>query len=331
MKKQNRFLVIATMVISIVALFSSSVFAKDLEFVLISKYVHPWFDVGNEGFKKAAAEIGGIKTRYLQPLTAEGKDQVKMMEDVIAEKPDGIAIAVNAPEALLPIINEAMKMGIKVVTWDDTSMKSDQLMFFGTDNFAAGVAEGEEYVKMTGGEGNYIIICHEITSTNTKQRIDGIRSVTAKYPKLVELIDEQPTGFTMGDALSVIENLLAAHGDKNPGFIDTNLLGTIALHQTLKERNIAPGQVPIVTWTLLDPIVAAIKDGYAPVSIRQNTFAMGYLALYGLKMATDGLKPSTNFFSTGFTLATKENMAGVEEINIKKAPMMLKEMRKLWH
>ena len=109
MKRQNRFLVIATMVIGIVALFSSSIFAKDLEFVLISKYVHPWFDVGNEGFKKAAAEIGGIKTRYLQPLTAEGKDQVKMMEDVIAEKPDGIAIAVNAPEALLPIINEAMK------------------------------------------------------------------------------------------------------------------------------------------------------------------------------------------------------------------------------
>lgn len=317
-------------VIAIFAFTSTSAISADKEFVIIAKYIHPWFDVGAEGFNDAAKEIGGIKTRYVSPRGASAEEQVKLMENVMAEKPAGIAIAVNTPEALKPVINEAMNMGIKVVTWDDTSIDSDQLMFFGTDNYSAGVAEGEVFAKLMGGKGNYIIVCHETVSSNTKERFRGIHEVLDKKSGLVQLVDEQPTGVTPASALTLIENLLSAHSDKVNGWVDTNLLGTIALHQALKERGVKPGEHKIVTWTLLPEIMKAIEDGYVQVSVRQNTYAMGYLACYGLELATQGLKPTKNFFSTGHTLATKENMSTVEEINRKKAPEMLKEMKKLW-
>jgi ribose transport system substrate-binding protein len=317
-------------VIAIFALTSTTAISADKEFVIIAKYIHPWFDVGAEGFNDAAKEIGGIKTRYVSPRGASAEEQVKLMEDVMAEKPAGIAIAVNTPEALKPVINEAMNMGIKVVTWDDTSIDSDQLMFFGTDNYSAGVAEGEVFAELMGGKGNYIIVCHETVSSNTKERFRGIHEVLDKKPDLVQLVDEQPTGVTPASALTLIENLLSAHSDKVNGWVDTNLLGTIALHQALKERGVKPGEYKIVTWTLLPEIMKAIEEGYVQVSVRQNTYAMGYLACYGLELATQGLKPTKNFFSTGHTLATKENMSTVEEINRKKAPDMLKEMKKLW-
>ena len=136
-------------VIAIFAFTATSAISADKEFVIIAKYVHPWFDVGAEGFNDAAKEIGGIKTRYVSPRGASAEEQVKLMEDIMADKPAGIAIAVNTPEALKPVINEAMNMGIKVVTWDDTSIDSDQLMFFGTDNYSAGVA-GRSLYKADG-------------------------------------------------------------------------------------------------------------------------------------------------------------------------------------
>ncbi len=308
--------------------------AKDkdgnLQFVIIAKYVHPWFDDGAAGFDYAAEEIGGITTRYVSPKGASGEEQAKLMEDIMAEKPDGIAIAVNTPEALKPVIDEASRLGIPVVTWDDTSWDSEQLMFFGTDNYAAGVLEGEQFVQLSGGKGNYIILCHETVSTNTKERLRGIHDVVDKHPDIKQLIDEQPTGTNMGTTLPVVENLLAAYGDTATAFLDINLPGTTALHQTLKERRADPGKYTMLTWTLLPEIVNAIEDGYVTLSLRQNPYAMGYLAGYGLKFATEGLKPTTNFFPTGITIATKDNLSVVEEENKKKAHTMVEEMKKLW-
>jgi rhamnose transport system substrate-binding protein len=302
----------------------------ELYFVIISKYVHPWFDDGAKGFDVAAAEIGNIRTRYVSPDAATAEAQVRVMEDILAENPDGIAIAVNTPDALTPVINDAISRGIQVVSWDDTAWESDQLMFFGTDNYDAGVLEGEQAVELMGGEGNYIIICHETVSANTLERIGGIQSVLDQYPGMVMLTDETPVGASPAEAFPVIESLLTAYGDEVDIFLDTNLLGTIALHQTLKERGVEPGEYKIITWTLLPEIIEALEEGYAQMSLRQNPYAMGYLAAYGLKFAVDGMTPSTDFFSTGITLATLDNLAGVEEENISKVGGMLEEMKKLW-
>lgn len=303
---------------------------EELYFVLIAKYVHPWFDDGDDGFRDAAAEIGGIRTRYVSPDEPTAEAQVRIMEDILAENPDGIAIAVNTPDALTPVINDAMSRGIQVVTWDDTAWESDQLMFFGTDNYEAGVLQGEQAVELTDGEANYIIICHETVSANTLERINGIQSVLEEYPDMVQLTDETPTGTTPAETIPVVESLLAAYGDEVDIILDTNLMGTIAFHQTLKERNVEPGHYQIITWTLLPEIVDTLEEGYAQVSLRQNPYAMGYLAAYGLNMAVDGMTPTTDFYSTGITLATPENLAGVEDENRAKVGSMLEEMKKLW-
>lgn len=303
--------------------------AKPLNFVVIAKFLHPWFEMGYEGAKAAAAEIGGINITTTE-TDPTGEAQAKLLENIIAEKPDGIAMGVIDANALKPIIDKAIEAGIPVVTWDDTAPGSKQLMYFGTANFDAGVLEAQEFEKLTGGEANYIVVSSEVTSTNSLARQEGIASVMKKNPKMVELTSPTPTGTAAADAMSTMENLYATYGDKLTGFMDTNLQGSIALHQILKDKGVEPGKIKIVTWTLLPDITSGLDDGYFQSSIEQNPYAMGYLALYGLKWASEGKKPTQDFFATGQVIATKDDYKNVYADNKEKVKALLPEAEKLW-
>lgn len=303
--------------------------AEELNFVIMAKGVHPWFEPGGEGFAAAAKEIGGIKTRYTAPTTWSGEAQAKMMEDLIAEGVNGIAVAVFDVGALVPVINEAMSRGIPVVTWDADAEGSNRVLFSGTENFSAGKMQGEEFARMTGGNAKFVIFCQELTGKNIKQRIEGIRSVTKTYPGLVELTDEQPYYNDMGKALQLAENLLSAYPDLNAA-LDVGLEGVVAMYKILKERNVPKGKYTLIDWTNLPDVIEGVKDGYINATLRQNPYAMGYLSCYGLKYYVDGKRPAQQFFNTGITLLTTANIDTIEGINRQKAKTMLEEFKKTW-
>lgn len=303
--------------------------AEPLDFVVIAKFLHPWFEMGYEGAKLAASEMEGVNVRTVE-TDPNGEAQAKLLENIIAEKPDGIAMGVIDANALKPVIDKAIAAGIPVVTWDDTAPESKQLMYFGTANFDAGVLEGIEFEKLTGGKANYIIVSSEVTSTNSIARQEGIHSVLDKNPDMKELTPPTPTGTAAADASKTMENLYSTYGDELTGFMDTNLQGTIALHQILKDKNVAPGKIKIVTWTLLPDITSGLDDGYFQSSIEQNPFAMGYLSVYGLKWAPEGKAPTTDFFDTGAVIATKDNYKSVYDDNKAKVKALLEGAAKLW-
>jgi len=305
--------------------------AEELDFVIMAKGVHPWFEPGGEGFAAAAEKIGGIKTRYVAPAEWSGEAQAKMMEDLISEGVDGIAVAVFDVDALVPVINEAISIGIPVVTWDADADGSDRVFFSGTDNLSAGKLTGEEFVKFTGGKANFVIFCQELTGKNIKQRIEGIRSVTKNSPDMVEVTDEQPYNNDMGKALELSENIIDAYPyPKLNAALDVGVEGVVAMGKTLKERGIEPGKYVLIDWAALPDVIAGINDGYITATLEQNAYAMGYFSAYALKYYSDGKKPNKTFFNTGIATFTKENIGNFGEINRKNAVDMQKEFEKLW-
>ena len=156
-----------------------------LEFVIIPKSTHPWFNVGQEGFSAACEELG-VKWTYQAPAEYGGEAQVKLIENLIAQGVDGIAIAVVDASVVKHAIDEAMENGIPVIAWNSGSEKSKQIMEIATDNYEAGVLQGNEFVKLMGGKpANFVIAIPDLTGENLKQRVAGVRSVTTKHPELV--------------------------------------------------------------------------------------------------------------------------------------------------
>ncbi|NCC66342.1 MAG: rhamnose ABC transporter substrate-binding protein, partial [Spirochaetia bacterium] len=93
--------------------------AKEKEIVILGKSMgNGFFDACFEGSKQAAAELGNVTTTYMGPVQTTAEGQIEIIETLIAQKVDGIAISANDADALIPVTKKAMAAGIKVISFD---------------------------------------------------------------------------------------------------------------------------------------------------------------------------------------------------------------------
>ena len=85
---------------------------KDLKIAVIPKVAVPFFDDCNNGAKAAADKLG-VQYQWVVPQNTQGSTQVRILEDLISKKVDGIAISVNEPKSVEAAIKKAIASGIK--------------------------------------------------------------------------------------------------------------------------------------------------------------------------------------------------------------------------
>src|SRR5213082_3633573 len=138
-------------------------------FVMIPKGVHPYYEPCYEGFKDAGAKYG-VKTEYLAAKAFEVPQEVEIIENVIARHVDGIAISALDDQGLVPVIDEATKAGIKVITFDAPAPSSKALTYIGTMNEAAGYSGAQELIKLMNNEGEVAVLQGGLGAPNLNDR-----------------------------------------------------------------------------------------------------------------------------------------------------------------
>ena len=113
-------------------------------FALVPKNMNnPFFDQARDGCKKAEAESNGaFECMYIGPGEHGGGDeQVQIVQDLVAKKVDGIAVAVANAAAMTVALQAAKDAGIPVLTWDSDMLpenKDLRLAYIGTHNYEIG-------------------------------------------------------------------------------------------------------------------------------------------------------------------------------------------------
>ena len=98
-----------------------------------------FFDAAAKGAEEAAAELGDVEVIYTGPTTATAEAQIEVVNSLIAQQVDAIAISANDPDALVPVLQRAMERGIKVISWDSgVAPEGRQLHLNPSDTGAAG-------------------------------------------------------------------------------------------------------------------------------------------------------------------------------------------------
>jgi hypothetical protein len=81
-----------------------------------------YFAATEKGAKEAVAELKGrgvaIDFLYTGPSVANTDEEIRMIDDLVAQKPDAIIIAANHADAMVPVVKKAKTSGIKVITYD---------------------------------------------------------------------------------------------------------------------------------------------------------------------------------------------------------------------
>ena len=102
------------------AMFAGPAFAEDnVRIALVVKALGiGFFEAAAKGAEEAAAELGNVEIIYTGPTDTTAEGQIEVINALIAQNVDAIAISANDTDALVPALKKAMDRGITVISWD---------------------------------------------------------------------------------------------------------------------------------------------------------------------------------------------------------------------
>src|SRR5215472_18387774 len=151
-------------------LFAGTGQAADIRVALVPKALgNGFFDAANKGANEAAKELGGVSIIYTGPTTPTAEGQIEIVNALIAQKVDAIAISANDPDALVPTLKKAMQRGIKVISWDSGVAKGGRIVHL---NPSSNALIGETCVQLAAnvvGKEPAEVAIRSATTTATNQ------------------------------------------------------------------------------------------------------------------------------------------------------------------
>ena len=267
-----------------------------------------YHDVSNEfapfiraGVERAAEELG-VDTRMIGPVGANADAQVSEIETLLASI-DGLAVSSVSTDALAPVIDRALEMGIPVVTFNTDNPDSNRLAFAGQDLVESGRAAGHLMAEQLGGEGNVIITTLDAAAQWSIDRETGAREALAEYPGITVLTTVN-TGTEPQQIYSNIENAMLANPNVD-GILSLECCSNPAAGEYVL-RNGLVGEVTVVGFDLLPQTVELIYEGAIAATIDQAPEVQGFEAVNMLVQFLSGQRITD--VDTGVGVYTIENL-----------------------
>lgn len=245
--------------------------AKELSIVFVPKLTgNAFFESANKGVQAYAAKHG-FTVAYKGSPRAAIPDQIAIIKDAIAERVDALCISSLDATALDEVLKEAMKAGIKVVTWDsDVSGDARMIMVSqGTpDQLGAMLVEmGAKSLADRGidpGRDAVTYAWHYSQATVTDQnswQAAGERYIRANYPKWINVAPQNYYSEQDAEkAVAVGKTILAEHPEIDLIICNdsTSLPGQA---QALQELGLSAKDVTVTGFASPNPMREYRKTG----------------------------------------------------------------------
>ncbi|VFS68038.1 Autoinducer 2-binding protein lsrB precursor [Kluyvera cryocrescens] len=181
----------ASFILTVAALALSGSALAEVKIALVAKSLGNGFFEGCErpALQEAAKELGDVKVIYTGPTTTTAEAQIEVLNGLIAQGVDAIAISANDPDAVVPVLKKAMQRGIKVVSWDSGVTAGGRQIHLNPSN---NQLIGETNVKLAADalkalnveKGDVAILSATPTSTNQNIWIGEMKKVLPNYPSI---------------------------------------------------------------------------------------------------------------------------------------------------
>jgi ribose transport system substrate-binding protein len=287
--------------------------AEKLKFAVVPKAMNnPFFDIARDGCMKRAKELGNVECVYRGPIEHEPATQVQIIQDLITQRVDGLAISVSDVGAATGVIKAARDARIPVITFDADAPGSAREAYIGTNNKDFGRALGEMLVKVQPRAGLYGMVSGGPAAANLNERLEGVREVVGKAGW--KEVSGSPTYCNDDPALAVqqLNDLTTAHPDLNavvpvggwPLFVPEGYRNFVDSNAD----RFKSGKLVAVAADTLPSELQLLKNGYVAALVGQRPFEMGEKAMDALLALHDG-KPVQEIIYTGVDRVTKDNVA----------------------
>jgi len=276
MRRITAILVLCMLGLSVMA------FAADMfEIAVVPKSLdNPVFFATKAGAEAAAAELG-VKLVYTGPVSDEGYEAARVVEDLVNRGVDAIAVSVSSADAMRPIIQQAYDAGIPVITWDSDCPDSKRVIYYGTPDFELGQIVAEELAEALGGQGKVAVFQVFVGHPNLDQRYDGMLAKFAEYPGIEVVTRFTTTALEIGLAVEAVDSYISAHPEIDGLATTTGFpwWGSVGSMPAVDER-VKNGTLKCTGVDPLENALQYVEAGILEACIGQRFYEMGYGSVY---------------------------------------------------
>ncbi|MEP9386154.1 rhamnose ABC transporter substrate-binding protein [Mesorhizobium sp. KR9-304] len=262
-----------------VAMFATAANAEPIKIGLVVKSLgNGFFDAANKGAQEAAKELGDVEVIYTGPTSATAEGQIEIINSLVAQQVNAIAISANDPDALVPALKKAMDRGITVISWDSgVAQEGRQVHLNPSDTNLI----GETIIKLAADYlpegGDVAILSASSTATNQNAWIEAAKKVLPeKFPK-INLV-----ATVYGDDDSVkstneAKGLISSYPNLK-AIIAPTTVGVVAAAQVVTDQNLI-GKINVTGLALPSEFKKFIDNGSSQAVALWNPIDLGYSAV----------------------------------------------------
>ena len=233
----------------------------------------PFFTSMECGARDAAANLG-VELTWQGPHNWDLGDQVRILEAVLQQDPDGVVLAPAHPQAMIFWTRSIMERGIPVVTVDGNLSEPVEVQNIRSDNIAAGAAAARVLGEAVRGRGKVFVVALIPGLTANDERVDGfVDELHRGYPQMQVL----PIAYPGTDGTKAAE-ITAAAIQANPDLVGIYTTQSGAA-QGVASAVLAAGKkglIKVVAYDADPQQVVDLREGLFDALVIQAPYRQGY-------------------------------------------------------
>ena len=236
-----------------------------------------FFEAANKGAQEAAKELGDVEVIYTGPTDTTAEGQIEVINSLIAQRVNAIAVSANDRDALVPTLKKAMDRGITVISWDSGVAPEGRAMHL---NPSSNALIGNMCVKMAAdnlpdGKGDVAILSASATATNQNTWIEEMKKVLPNYPG-VNLVTTVYGDDLADKSYREAQGLIQSYPDLKAIIAPTSV-GVVAAAQAVSDAG-KVGQINVTGLGLPSEMAGHVKSGASKSFAIWNPIDLGYAA-----------------------------------------------------
>jgi ribose transport system substrate-binding protein len=282
---------------------------KVVKLAFVTNNASEFWRIAQNGIKKYEAE-GKVQVDVKMPPTGTTEEQNQILENLLAQGYDAIAVSVKSPKDQLELLNKAAGK-TKLITFDSDADQSNRLLYVGTINYEAGKALGNEIVKLLPSGGKIAVFVGFFSADNAAQRLKGIED--AIKGKNIEIVEKREDGKDEAKARSNVEAILNNDQLKVDLVVGLWSYNGSAIAAAIEGTH-KQGKVKAAVFDEDEGTLRGIESGTVQCTVVQHPFEMGYRSAKWMhKLATnfDAAKaeiPANKIDDTGIEVISKDSV-----------------------
>jgi ribose transport system substrate-binding protein len=224
--------------------------------VFTKNYTNPAYAAARLGAERTAARLGGRVTHYVPRQPDSLDEQIALVAQAIADRPDAIVFAPVHASAMDDSVRRINAAGIPVVNFINRLAAGGYVSYVGSDDVRLARAIALRLLAHLGGSGDLVVLEGVPGAVSSHDRMRGFEDAVRVTPG-ARIVASRPADYQRETARRVMRELLASV-PRIDGILSANDVMSLGAIDALRE---AGRSIPLIGVNALPEAVAELKSG----------------------------------------------------------------------